>query len=98
MAVRTREEILSAISGRFGEDTSDETISLVEDITDTLTDLEKKANNDNENWRKKYEENDSAWRKKYRDRFFSDGSGDDDDTHDPEPTKKYTFENLFKEG
>ena len=99
MAIRTSEEILKAVSGAFGEDSSDETIALVEDITDTLADLEKKANNDNENWKKKYEDNDAAWRKKYRDRFFSAGSGDDGGEPDPDPApKKLTFESLFKEG
>ena len=36
MAVRTREEILESIRSRIGEDTSDESISLLEDITDTM--------------------------------------------------------------
>lgn len=98
MAVRTREEILASIRSSFGDDTSDDTIALVEDITDTLTDFENKANNDNTNWKKKYEDNDEAWRKKYRDRFFSDGSEDDDTDSEPTSKKKYSFENLFKEG
>lgn len=96
MAVRTREEILGSVRERFGEDTSDDTIALVEDIADTMTDLENRAK-DTTNWEQKYRENDEAWRKKYRDRFFSGGSDDGND--DPEPTKKkYTFESLFKEG
>ena len=98
MAVRTKEEILTSIRSRFGDDTSDDTLALVEDITDTLTDFENKANNDNTNWKKKYEDNDEAWRKKYRDRFFSDGSEDDDTASEPADKKKYSFENLFKEG
>lgn len=101
MAIKTREEILESIRGRFGDDTSDETISLVEDITDTITDMERKANGNGTDWKKKYEENDANWRKKYRDRFFgSPAEGDDDDIDEPSaPSKKnYTFENLFKEG
>lgn len=98
MAVRTREEILNSIRTHIGEDASDEALALVEDLTDTITDYENKANNDGQNWKQRYEENDAAWRKKYRDRFFSGSSDVDDD--EPEPTKKknYTFENLFKEG
>lgn len=98
MAIKTRDEILASVRERFGADTSDETLALVEDITDTITDLENRANNDGANWKKKYEDNDATWRKKYRDRFFSGGSGDEDD--EPElPTKKnYSYENLFKEG
>lgn len=98
MAVRTREEILQSVRERFGDDTSDDSLALVEDITDTITDLENKSNNDSTNWKKKYEENDAAWRKKYRDRFFSGGSDDDEDAPEPTNKKNYSFENLFKEG
>ena len=99
MAIKTREEILSAISAKFGDDTSDETLALVEDITDTITDFENKTKNNGENWEQKYKENDAAWRKKYRDRFFSGKKDEEDDDDIPEPTRKnLTFENLFKEG
>lgn len=98
MAVRTREEILQSVRERFGDDTSDDSLALVEDITDTITDLENKANNDNTNWEQKYKDNDAAWRKKYRDRFFSDNSGDDNDEPEEPKKKNYTYENLFKEG
>lgn len=98
MAVRTREEILNSVRTHFGEDTSDETLALVEDITDTIIDFENKAKNDGTNWKQKYEDNDAAWRKKYRDRFFSGGSEEDDDESEPPKKKNYSFENLFKEG
>lgn len=98
MAVRTREEILNSIRTHIGDDASDEALALVEDLTDTITDFENKANNDGQNWRQRYEENDAAWRKKYRDRFFSGGSGEDDDEPEPPKKKNYSFENLFKEG
>lgn len=98
MAIKSREEILEGVRSRFGEDTSDETLALVEDITDTITDLENRTK-DTTDWKKKYDENDAAWRKKYRDRFFSSGSDDDGGDPDPEPTNKvYTYESLFKEG
>ena len=72
MAVRTKDELLEIIKGRIGDDTSDETISFIEDITDTLSDYEEKATNlNNEDWKTKYEENDKMWREKYRERFFS---------------------------
>lgn len=97
MAIRTRDEILSSVTARFGEDTSDETLALIEDITDTLTDLENK-NNSEENWEQRYRENDAAWRKKYRDRFFSGDSGDDTDEPEQAKPNNYSYENLFKEG
>ena len=55
MAVRTCEEILNTIRARIGDDTSDEAISLVEDVTDTLADMENRAKGDGVNWREKYE-------------------------------------------
>lgn len=93
MAVKTREEIMNAVRARIGEDTSDEALAFIEDVSDTL---ESMSNSDSENWKKKYEDNDAQWRQKYRDRFYSGGS-DDDDIEQPED-KPLTFENLFKEG
>lgn len=98
MAILTQKEILEKLRARMGDDTSDETLALIEDVSDTLKDFETKTN-DTTNWKKKFEDNDKAWRTKYRDRFFSakedDGGGEDDE--DEEPQKTYTFDNLFKE-
>lgn len=76
MAVKTREEILEELKVRVGEQTDDETIAFLEDVTDTLSDLETKAKGDGTDWKTKYEENDAEWRKKYTERFYSS---------DPEP-------------
>lgn len=96
MAIRKREELLSAIRERFTDDTSDETLGLLEDITDTLDDYENRAN-DSTDWKTKYEENDANWRQKYRDRFFN-SSNNDDDLEDNKGNEKpiRTFEDLFK--
>lgn len=94
MAVRTKDELLGIIKERFGEDTTDETISFVEDITDTLNNYD---NNNSVNWEQKYKDNDEAWRKKYRDRFFNSPEQDDEDDEE-EQAKPLTYENLFKEG
>ena len=96
MAIRKREELLSAIRERFTDDTSDETLGLLEDITDTLDDYENRAN-DSTDWKTKYEENDANWRQKYRDRFFNSSNNDDDleDNKGSENTVR-TFEDLFK--
>lgn len=97
MAIRTRDELLEALRVRIGDDTSDETIALIEDIQDTLNNYENNVNNDGIDWRKKYEDNDKEWRTKYRDRFFSGGGTQDDDVPPPAP-KRLTFDELFKEG
>lgn len=92
MAVKTREEILESLRGRFGEEPTDEDIAMLEDITDTFKDFEEKTS-DATNWKNKYEENDKAWKKKYSDRFFSN----DNDVYPDEPEDKpmKTFDDLF---
>ena len=97
MAVKTREEILESFKTMLGENTDDESISFLEDVTDTLDDFEKRANGDGTDWKTKYEENDANWRKKYTERFFS---SDPTEPTDPKPKeeemKPKTFEDLFK--
>lgn len=97
MAVKSREDILNAIRERVGEQNDDETIAFIEDVTDTFTDLETRANGDGVNWKEKYEENDANWRKKYTDRFFSGEPSEPEPEPEPEPEEKLTFESLFKE-
>lgn len=94
MAVRNKDELLNTIRERFGEDTSDETLGFIEDLTDTITDLETRAS-DTTDWKAKYEQNDADWRTKYKERFFNP-VGEEEDEPDPEPTPKMTFEDLFK--
>lgn len=94
MSVRTREEILESIRTRVGESTDDDTIAFIEDVTDTLADLETRAIGDGTDWKKKYEENDESWRKKYTERFFSKEPEPDPE---PDPEQIKTFEDLFKE-
>lgn len=96
MAVRTREEILESIRTRVGEQTDDETIAFLEDVTDTLTDFETRANGDGENWEQRYKDNDAEWRKKYTERFFSNEPAEPLEPKEPPETKPKTFEDLFK--
>lgn len=101
MAVRTIEEIMQTIRDRFTDDTSDETLGMIEDINDTLNDYETRTQ-DNTDWHARYDENDKQWREKYKARFFNpkqieepDNNSDTDDEDEP---AVLTFENLFKEG
>lgn len=97
MAIRSRDELLTSIRARLGDDTSDDALALIEDVQDTMTDYENRANGDGVDWKKKYEDNDKEWRTKYRDRFFNSGTDPVDDVPDPTP-KRLTYEQLFKEG
>lgn len=99
MAVKTRDEIMEAIRKRIGEDTSDEAISLLEDVTDTFADYETKVA-DKTDWKTKYDEMDASWRKKYMDRF-SGKTGEEVKDEQEEQIKDdseiRTFDELFTE-
>lgn len=91
MAVRTRDEILAAIRARLGDDTSDEALTIIEDIDDTFRDYETRTGED---WRARYDELDAQWRKRYRDRFFQ--KADNEETT-PEDVKDDNEEDLKEE-
>lgn len=96
MAVKTKEEILTELKTRVGEQNDDVTITFIEDITDTLSDLETKAQGAETDWKSKYEENDAEWRKRYTERFYSSDPDDPPDDYTPDDeTKPKTFAELF---
>lgn len=96
MAVRTREEILESLRNRIGSQSDDETIAFLEDVTDTLSDLEERAKGDGVDWKGKYEENDTEWRKKYTERFFSAEPNTVEEPPSKEPqSEPTTFDELF---
>ena len=97
MAVRTRDEILESVNEILGDNTDDNAITFLEDITDTITDLEDKARGDGTDWKAKYTENDEAWRKKYKERFYSNepASKESEQEPEPEPEPPKKFEDLF---
>lgn len=103
MAVRTRDEILAAIRSRLGDDTSDDALTIIEDIDDTFKDYE---NRTGEDWKSKYDELDAQWRKRYRDRFFQkadngettpDDVKDDNEEDLKEESEVKDFDELFTE-
>lgn len=95
MAIKTRDELLASVRSIIGENTSDEALALIEDVTDTMTNLE--ANN-SEDWKKRYEDNDKMWRDKYRDRFYSsDPLPLEDKQVEVDEDKPLTYDSLFKE-
>ena len=95
MSVLNREDFLARINERVGEDTSDEALAFVADMTDTFSALET-ASADNTNWKQKYEDNDKEWRERYKARFF-DGTATQGETpvRPVEEERSYTYENLF---
>lgn len=103
MAIRTRDEILAAIRSRLGDDTSDDALTIIEDIDDTFKDYETRTGED---WKSKYDELDAQWRKRYRDRFFQkadngettpDDVKDDNEEDLKEESEVKDFDGLFTE-
>lgn len=111
MAVRTRDELLERVRGIVGERHDDDVIGLLEDMTDTYTDMETRLEQSGD-WERKYQENDSEWRRKYRERFFGDTdepeltggntAGESTQTYvygdnEVEEDEPTTYEELFEE-
>lgn len=100
MSVKTKEEILTTLQTLLKDDTSDDAISILEDVTDTYDDLQTRANGDGTNWEQKYHDLDSEWRQKYRDRFFNHSADEPEEENlDPpeEAPEKVKFEDLFSQ-
>lgn len=101
MAVLSKDEFFANIQKHVGDDTSDDAIAFMEDMTDTYNDLEKRAAGDGVNWEQKYKDLDESWKKRYRHRFFS-GDGGTPNTRECENADEGTtpeniqFSDLFK--
>lgn len=101
MSVVSKESLLERIRDITGSENaeSDESISLLEDLSDTFEDLSFQIVQAGD-YKKKYEENDAEWRKRYHDRFFSvaeETTSKEDDKDEDEYVEKKTYESLFKE-
>ncbi len=88
--IKSIDEIINGVTSALGDNTDDNTLGLLEDITDTFGSLQPNG----EDWESKYKENDTMWREKYRDRFMGKGV-DPEPQPEPTPTKR-TFEDLFE--
>lgn len=103
MAIVTLNNLMDRIRFFIGEDTSDESLSLIEDLTDTFTDLETRTGED---WKSKYDELDKTWREKYKARFFQKPDDkettpedviEDNEEDLKEESKVKSFDELFTE-
>lgn len=93
MAKLTKDELIEKARKYVGDRTDDETIELIEDISDSID------SSDADEWRQKFEENDKMWRDKYISRFL-EKKEDEPDTpteHEEEEKVYISFEDLFEE-
>ena len=106
MSVLGKEEFFNRVKEHVGDDTSDESIAFIEDMTDTYIALEQ-SSKDETDWKSKYEELDENWKKRYRDRFFDDNAGKPETTaatvkkkqeeNVKSDSEKRDFDDLFEE-
>ena len=92
MAKLSKDELIEKVKKYVGDRTDDETIEIIEDISDSID------SSAADEWKKKYEENDKMWRDKYISRFFEKNDEEIDDPTNEDDEKEYkTFEDLFEE-
>lgn len=99
MAILKKEELLQLVQSKLTD--SDDDLTLLENITDTINELSKE---EQEDWKTKYEENDKQWRERYKARFSEPSTKQsvEEKVATPEPeddTPKsagITIEELFK--
>lgn len=93
MARLTRDELIEKVRKYVGDRTDDETIEIIEDISDSID------SSDDDEWKQKFEENDKMWRDKYISRFYEKKEDElDPPTEHEEEEKEYnSFEDLFEE-
>lgn len=109
MAKLSKSEMFKKVKEYLKEDTSDEAISLLEDLTDTLSEDNEDKDKIIEDLKKEKEELDKSWRQRYIDRFegkVTDAPKDNDpekqggdttDVDDEEPDDEAEDEDLTYE-
>lgn len=93
MAKLSKDELIEKVKKYVGDRKDDETIEIIEDISDSID------SSDADKWKQKYEENDKMWRDKYISRFV-EKKEDEPDTpteHEEEEKEYFSFEDLFEE-
>lgn len=92
MAKLSKDELIEKVKKYVGDRTDDETIEIIEDITDSID------SSDADEWKRKYEENDKMWRDKYVSRFFDKKEEDLESPTEHEEEKKEfnSYEDLFE--
>lgn len=93
MAKLSKDELIEKVRKYVGDRKDDDTIEIIEDISDSIDSSEA------DEWKKKFEENDKMWRDKYISRFVEkkDDEPDTPTEHDEEEKEYNSFEDLFEE-
>lgn len=87
--VKTKDEIMEEIRAYIGDRSDDQTIALVENISDTIDDYAAHGDYD-----KKLMAVEEAWRRKYIDRFMNGGENKEVEVEKTEDDEKDTAEEI----
>ena len=92
--VKTKDEIMEEIRAYIGGRSDDQTIALIENISDTIDDYAAHGDYD-----EKLMAVEAEWRRKYIDRFMSGGENKSDveTTEDEEKKEDITIDDLYTE-
>ena len=97
----SKEELLEKVKTYVGDRADDETLEIIEDISDSFENSEsaEKIEEIKTEYESKLANLDNEWREKYKARFFSEkydtgNEGDESDTSDEEKTD---YSDLFEE-
>ena len=100
MAKRSKEELLQIANTILGEDTTDDVISFLEDIADSVgadeveiegENWEIKYREDMELWEQRVADTERTWREKYRARFNGEVKEENEEPEpEPEPEEDTT--------
>lgn len=92
MAIKTKQEVLDGLKKFIpDEDTSDDTLTFLKDVADTLD-----AGADGAAWKQKAEDVEKKWKQKYKDAFYNPPDKPDSEP-DPDPEPKHrSYADLFK--
>ena len=92
MAKLSKDELIEKVKKYVGDRTDDETIEIIEDISDSV------GTDDAIEWEQKYKENDKMWRDKYISRFYDKKEEELETSSDSEEDEKEysSYEDLFE--
>lgn len=82
--IRSRDEILEEFRGIMGDEPSDAMVTLLEDLTDTISQDVDQLTAQVAQLTQQVADTDASWRKRYTDRFF-EGKAPDPETETPDP-------------
>lgn len=91
--VKTKDEIMEEIRTYIGERNDDETISLIENISDTLDSV------DTTGYEEKLRKIEDEWRRRYIDRFMNGGDNDSEagNNANEKSEDEISIEDLYEE-